>query len=63
MAIQLLLPVLNCRKNLDGQLLRLNFVASVAEVREREQEFEPVVVVVAVVVVPVLGQEQGFDFV
>lgn len=64
---RLLLPVLSCRKRLDEQLLRLNFVASVVEVQERvlaleqeleqvlalelEQEFEPVVVAAAVVAV------------
>ena len=65
MLIQLLLLVLSCRKNLDEQLLRLNVVASVAEVQvlvqELVQESELVAVVVAVVLELVL--EQGFDFV
>ena len=66
MVTRLLLPVLSCRKRLDEQLLRLNFVASVVEVQERvlaleqeleqvlalelEQEFEPVVAAAVVAV-------------
>ena len=63
MVTRLLLPVLSCRKRLDEQLLRLNFVASVVEVQERvlalalerEQEFEPVAAAAAVVVAAVVA--------
>ena len=63
MVTRLLLLVLSCRKRLDEQPLRQNFVASVVEELEQEleleqvlaleleQEFEPVVVAAAVVAV------------